>query len=307
MAGLLDPSQGDGTYVENRPSKWAQTWGILGPYVTEPFNAMERLWNSPAIQYGFEPSEQDVADSFNIAGSVVGAGSVVPKPQNAVGMAMTKGTFPGNKLPSIDALAKKRDKFVYHSGVSDDVSSLQYGVEPQIGPWVEEVLAGSVDDEDFMREIMTNAVPVAWWSKEPTWAAAKVARKLNKPVSEVTEADLLEHGHVAMVPKKDSEAQYLYWIGQEGLRNGPYSEIEDISGRKIKAYDTDLFQGEYGPEGVERNEYITARSIEPYLQLTGPELVEFLRKTGWLKSGIAGLLGGGAAMNAMTAEPQEQY
>jgi hypothetical protein len=197
-------------------------------------------------------------------------------------MAVIPGSFPGNKLPSVDALARKSDKFAYHSGTADNVADMQYGVEPQIGPWVEEVLAGSVDDVGHLNEIMENAVPVAWWSKTPTWVKAKVARKLNKPQSEVTESDIIEHGHLAMVPRKSDDADELYWVGSDGLMNGPYSELETAKGRKVKAYDTELYQGNYGPEGVERNEYITPRSIEPYLQLTGPELLDFLRKVGGL-------------------------
>lgn len=197
-------------------------------------------------------------------------------------MAIIPGSFPGNKLPSVNALAKKADKFAYHSGTADNVADMQYGVEPQIGPWVEEVLAGSVDDAGQLDEIMQNAVPVAWWSKTPTWVKAKVARKLNKPQSEITEADIIEHGHLAMVPRKGDDAEELYWVGQDGLMNGAYSDLETATGKKVKAYNTELYNGQYGPEGVERNEYITPNSIEPYLQLTGEELLEFLKLSGAL-------------------------
>lgn len=81
-----DVLAGDGTWVENRPTKWQQIRNILSPYVTAPINAMERLVNSPAIQYGFAPSEQDVADSFALSGLVTGGSAFAPKPQNAMTM-----------------------------------------------------------------------------------------------------------------------------------------------------------------------------------------------------------------------------
>jgi hypothetical protein len=234
----------------------------------------ERVTQALQIPFGFATDMYDAGreagrGNFGAAG-MLGAMAIIP------------GSFPGNKLPSVDALARKADKFAYHSGTADNVADMQYGVEPQIGPWVEEVLSGSVDSDDLLAEIMENAVPVAWWSKTPTWVKAKVARKLNKPQSEVTEADIIEHGHLAMVPRKSDDADELYFVGKDGLNNGPYSELETAKGEKVKAYNTGLYQGNYGPEGVERNEYITPRSIEPYLQLTGPELLEFLQKSGGL-------------------------
>jgi hypothetical protein len=81
-----DVLAGDGTWVENRPTKWQQIRNILSPYVTAPINAMERLVNSPAIQYGFAPTEQDVADSFALSGLVTGGSAFAPKPQNAMTM-----------------------------------------------------------------------------------------------------------------------------------------------------------------------------------------------------------------------------
>jgi len=203
---------------------------------------------------------------------------------------MVRGTFPGSKMPSVDALSRNVDKFVYHSGTAKDIPDMKYGVSPQIGPWVREVLEGSADN-DVVDEIMENAVPVSWWSKEPSWAVVKVARELGKPIDQVTPEDLASYGHVALIPKKDPEAESLYWVGEEGLNMGPYSDVEDITGRKVKAYDADLYSGNYGPEGVERNEYITTRTVEPYLHLTGNELVDFLRKTGQYKKSSGGRTG----------------
>lgn len=88
MAGLLDPRQGDGSFVENRPSKWQQTWGILGPYVTGPIDAVVGLMNTPdyVLLGGGTPEQQEAAagNAFNAASSAMIGGSVVPKPTNAL-------------------------------------------------------------------------------------------------------------------------------------------------------------------------------------------------------------------------------
>jgi hypothetical protein len=236
---------------------------------------------------GYQTKGRVIGDAVDAAMRLVMGGS-----DEAAKSGVVRGTFPGSKMPSVDALSRNVDKFVYHSGTAKDIPEMKYGVSPQIGPWVREVLEGSADD-DVIDEIMENAVPVSWWSKEPSWAVVKVARELGKPIDQVTPEDLASYGHVALIPKKDPEAESLYWVGEEGLSSGPYSDVEDITGRKVKAYDADLYSGNYGPEGVERNEYITTKTVEPYLHLTGNELVDFLRKTGQYKKASGGRTGYG--------------
>lgn len=89
MAGLLDPRQGDGTYVENRPSRGQLLWGILEPYVMGPVNAWQGLRDADlnTLLYDTGPrAQQAVENSFNVSGTVAGGSSVVPKPGNAVMM-----------------------------------------------------------------------------------------------------------------------------------------------------------------------------------------------------------------------------
>ena len=68
---------------------------------------------------------------------------------------------------------------------------------------------------------------------------------------------------------------------------GGQSKVFDIQGNPKKAWETGLYQeGRYGtqmePFGVERNEYVSPESVEPLLQLTGPELVQFMKLKGLL-------------------------
>ena len=193
------------------------------------------------------------------------------------------GMFPGKKIPSVDTLAKVKDKFIYHSGVADDIDNMKYGIEPtNQGDWVREVASGAVDDVDNLLEQST---PLSWFSEKPDWVAAKVARKLGKNFADVTDEDIIKHGHVAMIPRKGDHASDIYKVGEEGLSNGGYSRVTNLRGEEMPAHQTDLYQeNNYGqqiePFGVERNEYITAQPVEPMFQLNGQELLDFMRKSG---------------------------
>ena len=75
--------------VPPQPSRFAEklqkTGDILAPYVTGPFDAFWRLMNSPAASGG-QFTEQNAGDALTAGGSAMLAGSVVPKPANALMM-----------------------------------------------------------------------------------------------------------------------------------------------------------------------------------------------------------------------------
>lgn len=80
---------GDGSYVENRPSKWRQTWDILSPYVTKPAMAVKNLMDTPleTLLYDTGPKGRAAAENaFDVAGTFAAGSSVVPKPRNALNM-----------------------------------------------------------------------------------------------------------------------------------------------------------------------------------------------------------------------------
>ena len=279
--------------VQSRRDMPLEKLRSTAPWKTEEYPKERQIidWNDTSWRKGYDTGGRIAKGPGGWLDDVVKMAGKVVSGEGEKAVGIIPGTFPGKKLPRVDALANNVDKFVYHSGVAEDIPSMKHGVDPQIGPWVTEVLKGSAED-DLVNEVMENAVPVSWWSKRPDWAVMKVARKLGKNPRDVTPEELAQHGHVALIPKKDPEAESMYWVGEQGLSNGPYSEVEDITGRKLKAYGTDLYSGNYGPEGVESNEYITPRIVEPYLHLTGGDLVEFLRKTGDYNKASGGRIGG---------------
>ena len=174
----------------------------------------------------------------------------------------------------------RRGGAVYHSGSVDEAADIaRYGVEPQLGPWVKEVLSGAVDDQELYDEIIGNSPPVAWWSETPSWVESKIRRRTGR--SDVTDEDIAKYGHLAVLDPADY-ADEMYRVGPEGLSMGPYSDIENLLGERMKLYDTDMYRHEYGrdyePFGVEVNEIITPVAIEPTYNLTGGNLVDFLRR-----------------------------
>lgn len=189
-------------------------------------------------------------------------------------------SWQGKKIPEVEKLAKSSDKFLYHSDTAENVENLQYGIEPQQGgSWVREIAEGTVDDVD---ELLERTTPLSWFSDDPTWVKIKVARKLDKPLSEVTVDDIREHGHLALINKKDPNLTDIYRVGEQGLSEGPYSKVKTIGGSEVKAYETPIFQDDLEPFGVERNEWIATQDVEPFIQLTGDDLVQFMRIKGLL-------------------------
>jgi hypothetical protein len=227
-----------------------------------------RLGQSIGGMLGDLPS---IIDPHLAAGGTVGA------------MAMIPGRMWRGKMPSPEQLARHEGKFLFHSGVSDDAKNMVGGIEPQAdGPWIREVAAGAVDDVD---ELLERATPLAWFSDAPEWVKSKVSRITGKPVSRVTDDDIAKYGHLAIVNKKSEDLQSAWRIGDEGLSQGEYSTVHDIKGRPVKAYETSLYgENNYGdrmePFGVERNEWVSTEPVEPLMQLTGDELVRYLKAYG---------------------------
>ena len=216
---------------------------------------------------------------MNTDGQVSADGGVVP------------GSFAGSKTPDIEKLAKLRDKFIYHSGTSDDLANMKWGIEPQHGDWIKELAEHQGVARD---EILNRATPLVWMSDNPNWVVMKVARKLKKHPNEVTENEIRKFGHVALIPKKGDHSEHIWKVGEEGLGNGTYSDVINLNGKKAKAYETDLYsndmEGNKEPFGVERNEYISARPVEPMFHLVGDDLLHFLKKCGVITKATGGIV-----------------
>ena len=210
-------------------------------------------------------------------------GAVTPQPIRVIELG---SEFQGKRPPKIENLARTSNKFLFHSSTADKAKDLRYGIEPQAGgPWVREVAQGAVEGD--IDNFFENVTPLAWFSDKPEWIKSMVGRKLNKSFDKVTADDIEKYGHLAFINKKSPSAENITYIPSEGLMEGGQSKVFDIQGNPKKAWETDLYQeGNFGqrlePFGIERNEYVSPESIEPLLQLTGSELVQFMKLKGLL-------------------------
>lgn len=162
----------------------------------------------------------------------------------------------------IKGIDPEEQTVLFHSGDASIDAQLKTGIEPGFGDWLDEVLAGAVDDAETARMIKEQD-PIAFYSEKPDWVAMKVARVLKKPVSEVTEADIREHGQLSVVVVDKNDRSI--W------RESGNGEADQFQGK-----------GRYTmselPFGVERGDVFTTDAFVPDVTLTGDDLIEFLKK-----------------------------
>lgn len=100
------------------PSKWEQTKDILAPYVTAPYNAMTGLMSADlnTLLYDTGPKGREaVENSFNLAGNLAGASSVVPKPKNALNMGIRAFHGSPHDFPPVRLIEMPDGKRLYQN------------------------------------------------------------------------------------------------------------------------------------------------------------------------------------------------
>ena len=230
-----------------------ETAGLLGPAMVSQFGpqiargllkggenlAAPRTLNphTGAVVYHGSPHKLDKFDSSKIGtgegAQAYGHGLLNTGKRGQRGAILLGDEWAGKKPPSIEKLARNKDKFLYHSGVADDAANMKYGIEPtNEGPWIREVAGNATDDVD---ELLQSSTPLAWLSDKPDWVAIKVARKLDKPVSAVTADDIAKHGHLAIINKKSPSVENTFYIPDSGLGNGEQSIVRNMRGEDVKA------------------------------------------------------------------------
>lgn len=99
--------------------KLAKTWDILSPYVTGPVDAWKGLMEADLNTLLYDNGaggRKAVEDAFNVAGTVTGGSSVVPKPSNSVGI------FGGRLAATADQAAlAKAEKMAAEGSSRDDI------------------------------------------------------------------------------------------------------------------------------------------------------------------------------------------
>ena len=177
---------------------------------------------------------------------------------------------------------------LYHSGDASLDATLQNGIEPRFGGWLEEVLAGATDDEETDQAIRDQS-PVAFYSEAPGWVTMKVARSLGKSVRDVTANDIRQSGQlsIVVVDKDDSSI----WREQGD------GTAEQFAGKARRSYTMSEV-----PFGVERGDVFTTDVFIPEITLTGDDLVQFLKRNAPGENLLSGVLEqGGKAKPAAPA------
>lgn len=289
MAGLLSGILG---FVDRAKQSARANVGLLVSDPKEYFASMEdqaRQFNQASLLA--TQAERNAMRGLPVTPEQASAKQYVDQVTSDLAMGFAGTVTPGfswvsKKPPTVEKLAKSQDKFLYHSDTAKNVENLKYGIDPQQGgSWIKEIAEGTGLNAD---DVISSQTPMAWFSDAPTWVKVKVAREINKPVSKVTIDDIKKHGHLAIINKKDQSLKDIWRVGEQGLSQGGYSKVTDIKGNQIPAYQTNMYQeGNYGqrlePFGVEKNEWVSTQSVEPFVQLTGDDLVKFLNLIGNLK------------------------
>lgn len=156
---------------------------------------------------------------------------------------------------------------LFHSGTSDLDDDLKYGVEAGFGAWLEECLAGATDDDDLAEEIR-NQDGIAFFSEDPSWIKAKVAKKLKMNVGSVSYDQIVEHGQLCILSVDVDDFDFK----RAGIRG-----MDNYDGRSHH------LNGDFAdysvPFGVEQGDIYSTASINSVeITLTGKSLMVFLDK-----------------------------
>ena len=154
---------------------------------------------------------------------------------------------------------------LFHSGTSDNDENLKYGVEGGFGEWLEECLSGATDDDELAEEIR-NQDGIAFFSEDPSWIQAKIAKKLHIGVGAVSYEQILEHGQLCIL----SVAVDDFDFKRAGMRGD-----DNYDGRSHH------LNGDFAdysvPFGVEQGDIYSSASINHVeITLTGKSLMLFL-------------------------------
>ena len=177
------------------------------------------------------------------------------------------------KVNKIEEFIKEKEAdehtILFHSGISKDDSFLKDGIEPMIGNWLEEILAGAAD-EDSIDEIKGDSHnEVCFFSKEPNWVSMKASRSAKKNIHEMSLDDIIKHGQLCIVAIENDENNVDFKVA--GAKDDDYVE------RSTYLFSDDV--ADYNlPFGVERGDIYSHEPVVPDFTLTQLELVVYLAR-----------------------------
>lgn len=167
----------------------------------------------------------------------------------------------------LEEIKEDGNVLLFHSGTADKDDDLKYGVEGGFGEWLEECLSGATDDDELAEEIR-NQDGIAFFSEEPSWIQAKIAKKLHIGVGAVSYDQIIEHGQLCILSVDVDDFDFK----RAGIRGA-----DNYDGRSHH------LNGDFAdynvPFGVEQGDIYSTASINAVeITLTGKGLMVFLDK-----------------------------
>lgn len=166
-----------------------------------------------------------------------------------------------------DSEFKKVSHTLYHGTIKDNEKSIRnYGLEPQVGRWVEEVFSGIElpEDEGYDRHGLVFAADKHRLGMAVYAMIQHIAFKLNKDVRDVDEKDIIAHGMLVII--KDGESYFHKRPDDERLWDNLREEVY---------YETDnpLY-------AVEPNDWFSTEGAPADIILTGNKLLTYIKSKG---------------------------
>lgn len=156
-------------------------------------------------------------------------------------------------LEEISQIKSEGGKVFFHSSDSDHM--LDGYLVPDVGPWVKQVIDGSIDSgwEDSDIEELYEKSSYVYMSEIPKWVEIKAKR-----------GGGLEKSHLGVILLDSDDIDY---IGDDIIHVGEFSNGKTLSGLSV----------EIEGVGPEPGDWISTRDIPVKYEFTGEELKEFLK------------------------------
>jgi len=156
---------------------------------------------------------------------------------------------------------------LFHSGTAEqDADIAKYGLIAQFGEWVEECLAGAIDDDELFQKIKEQSEAV-FLSRVPNWVIMKASRAANKHSTQMTREDVKRYGQLTICTVYANSSD-VYEAHEKDFSY--YGNAKSFGGDTL--YSEDM------PFGVESGDIFAINDLGVDITLTGEDLVIFLER-----------------------------
>jgi len=166
----------------------------------------------------------------------------------------------------------KKAYTLYHGTIADNKQSIKdFGLEPQVGPWVQEVLSGATDEDiDYDDHGLVFAADKERFGMAVYSMLHHIGRKLNKSASDVTEDEVRSHGLLVMI--KDGEEYFE--------KRPPSSDWPDYDDTWDRRQEEISYETGNPLWAVEPEDWFSLEGAPADILLTGNKLLKYITRRG---------------------------